>query len=201
MLRSALNSHRNIFCESEIFVSRKEEYKYIKPNYWCNNKGRSIADFLDDFFVDRYPFPITSIGFDLKYNQINDRIVKYLDTRKIKIIHLIRRNMAKTVISNHINKEKIVPFKISPKKLYTEINMIDSYIEKYKDRFNDMLTLYYEDLTNEENIIKLRGEDNRKISNFLEVNYENMTVSTEKQLTNDISKLLINYEEIKEWLK
>jgi len=202
MLRSALSSHRNVFCETELFVSpEREEYRYRKPSYWRNDMGRSITDFLDDFFIDTYPFPVTSIGFDLKYNQMNEKIVKYLDTRKIAIIHLIRKNIIKTIISNCINGEKEVPFRISREKFYSLKKTIDGYIKKYENRFNDVLTLYYEDLTDDENIVKLKDRDAKQITNFLKINYEDMTINTEKKLTNDISKLLINYEEIKEWSK
>ena len=143
LLRSFLNSHPDIEIYAEIFCDRYDgEAKY---------RGRtSKADHLVNFFKNRE----TKVkGFDLKYNQLDNELLKALDVSDIKIIHFYR-NSGRTFL-RHINEDS-KPF------TYEQIREHCDFVEDKRNLvnqiFQDVEIFYYEDMTRGKKISSLPRE-------------------------------------------
>lgn len=110
---SSLNSHPNIVCYGETFLENECHFDYF-PFFPANNdqsilylRDKNPIKFLKAFIYRKYLPNFTSVGFKLFYFQnfteIYPSLGKFiLKNKDIHIIHLIRRNSLKCLISHKI---------------------------------------------------------------------------------------------------
>jgi len=132
LLRSFLNSHPDIFIDDELFASRKDKSSPFQRSQ------RGHQSFLEQFYSQKGGV----IGFDLKYNQINEDILDCLGKNDISVIHLLRdpaRTFIKNATSDIMRKSDL--------KKYCKVFYKNRY--KYQDLFirGDYLEIRYEDMT------------------------------------------------------
>lgn len=156
LLRSFLNSHPDIVFEDELFCLDRNFNQFKKSN-------KSISDFLDSFFA-HYPDKQV-VGFDLKYNQIEPDILKYIRKNKLKVIHL-RRNAGRTFLRqvNEVNTN-FSYFQLCDhcELIYNEGNKIDKFIKKNN---LECLDITYEEMTLGRKITNLPFSFEYKLLNF-----------------------------------
>ena len=197
MLVSFLNSHPNIYAEGEIFR---------KLN------GRDYKDILVKTF-SRQPFYIKAKGFKIFYfHPIDDDSDKIWDELRslddLRIIHLKRRNILRTIVSRKIASAQDVWATRSTQKLNDRrkkavsftIGELEQGFKKTRDAEDKgdrefsrhpLATVYYEDL-----VINPEGEFS-KITEFLGVKYVSPITHLKKQNLESLRVLIKNYDELK----
>lgn len=210
-----LNTHPEIRAHGEIFYHKLED-SYQK--YWRSSfkkildhflrRGHSITSFLDQFYL---PFEKEkAIGFKLMYTQIKKYpyIHQYICENKISVIHLIRKNLLRVIVSREIMRktkkahffirdEQLGPMKIylNPERLLNQIRKLEDEIKYYSKIYKNSvpyLEIKYEDFFSE------KTKWTRKILRFLKVseNFLEMSCNLKKANPYPLNTLLKNYEEI-----
>lgn len=152
------------------------------------------------------------VGFKVFYNHLTEEEWrKLLDRRDLKIIHLIRRNRLRTVISLEIAfktgqwtrsgnsgspKEKRVT--LDPAKLINRLEQIKVGEEATRTRFSDrpMLEIVYEDL------VRSPVEVFKTVGSYLGVNgIDPGKIRLRRQNPETLRELIINYDEIEAALR
>lgn len=193
-LLEALNSSKAIKMYHEIFAGHNRKI------------GENFQPILSTLYQKQLQ-SIKLVGFKLFYYHLTEQEWNnFLSYDNFLIIHLIRKNKLRTIISLDIafktNQWSTVKKneKSSSKKIYLEPNKLIKRIEKIEDyekltrkRFQtkSFLEISYEDLiTNPESVFS-------QISNYLsiyDIDYKKNKLK--KQNTEAIQDLVINYEEI-----
>jgi len=142
LLRSFLNSHPDIVFEGELFCLNREFNQFDKS-------GKPVDKFLDDFY-DSHPDKKV-VGFDLKYNQMSDEILKYLKDHKVQVMHLYR-NTGRTFLRQVNEKNDTFTYK----QLVEHVNYVKAKRKIIDESFRPVIKVRYEDMT--------RGEEIRYLS-------------------------------------
>lgn len=150
-LQKAINSHPKIAGIDEVFVNmaRKEGMKksgftpYLRSSY--NQPDQYIRK------VIWAKYPRKHIVFKLMYNQIDYHagLKKFIKENDLPIIHLMRRNLVKQIISGQNAATTMHdPINIQANNLLHFVKLADTLNKKWKERFKDhkKLELYYEDI-------------------------------------------------------
>jgi LPS sulfotransferase NodH len=196
LLVSLLDSHPNIYVRGEVFH---------------NLRGRNYKKILKSFFY-KMPNHFQACGFKIFYyhpldtdcNALWEELVKNKD---IKVIHLYRKNLLKTVISRKIAIEtdiwssektklaQIPKFEFPPKLIEEEIKKSINWRNKYNKLFNNhhIIELSYEDM------IKSLNDDLFFLQEFLGLSKMKLYSHLEKQQKKSLSQVLSNYTEIEEY--
>jgi LPS sulfotransferase NodH len=197
LLVSFLNSHPNIVTKGEIFV---------------NLNKRNYNEILSEVFSPQ-PYSVKAVGFKIfYYHPLDDNsggIWDYLINQKnLRVIHLKRRNILRTLISRKIaeiqdvwtitdpaspnnNKQKSVSFTVNElERMFIQTREWETRGDKmFRD--HKLLTIYYEDMI-------AYPEDNfRRLADLFAVPYTSPKTNLVKQNPEKISDLLINFEELK----
>ncbi len=198
LLVSYLNSHPNIYCQGEIF-SKLSGKNYIK--------------LLTNAF-SRQPYYIKATGFKIFYYHPTDSEhcslwEKLENMPDLKVIHLKRRNILRTLISrkiagvkdiwinndgNQYIPEETKTIDFTYQELFNGFQETRQWETEGDQRFSGhhLLTLYYEDLARNKNL------EIKKVTDFLELPFYPPMTSMVKQNPEKISELLIRYTELKE---
>jgi len=235
-----LDSHSKVAYCSEIFhekASAQNSYFHFLKRQ-IEQDSQNLDYIYPDRRLDSFEDFLTSIGnkygkenfiLDIKYNQLhhlNDywylinnqpQIFKFIKKNKYPVIHLIRKNILKVLVSqllaanhnvwhakaeniNHIEKTKI---KLDPDKIINQIknrknemNRISSFFKSY----NNTLTVYYEDLFDENQ--EFSKTTISALADFLQVDSSqfNLKPVYVKQ-TSLLDSVIENFDEIKESLR
>ena len=170
LLRTFLNSHDDIYFADELFVTRRDGTgEFQKSN-------KMIKKFLDDFYNRKDKV----VGFDLKYNQINDEILEYIEENKIKVIQL-KRDIARTFIKNNLRNKTC-----NLKDLKNYSNTIKQRMFLTSKGFN-CKEIYYEDMTRGRDIIELPLDFEKDLLKYFNVKYQKLN------LENKNKELKLNY--------
>ncbi len=127
---------------------------------------------------------------------------------KIKIIHLIRKNRLKTLISKVIAEKtgkwtsydgkknietKDKKFHLEPDKCFEVFEEIESWEFQTRKTFRDheVIEITYEDLANDREVTM------KEIFRFLSLNYIKVSTIMAKQNQEKMENLLLNFEELK----
>ena len=200
LLKSLLNSHPEIIAEGELF--RRLE-------------GRSCKEIWDNTFSPKSK-KIKYIGFKLFYYHPLDSDDKEVwefikSDRNIKIIHLTRENILRTVVSREIADKTNAWTNKGNKNItkngkqieldidycLSEFELTKNSEEKTKVDFadHDFIQLSYEDLS----------DDKQKVMNelfqFLSVDSVNVSSSYKKQNVEKLKDLVTNYDKVYEQLE
>lgn len=197
LLISLLNSHLGIKAGGELF--RRLENK-------------SSTTLWNEIFSKK-PKGIKYVGFKIFYyhplDNDNKDVWDYIKKDKtIKLIHLTRKNMLRTVVSREIadktdtwtNKhgknieinDKRVSLDI--KKCFEEFEITKSHEKRVREEFkrDDFIELTYEDL------VKNNQNSINDIFDFLELERKSVKSSYKKQNKESLQDLIINYDELNE---
>lgn len=222
-----LNSHPQIKSYSELLLENAEgkpKWGGEKDNFFFNNflklngnpKSKdTIHTLLNNYLDSIYSVgnQNLSIGFKLMYGQAGEYPVlsDYIISRKLNIIHLIRRNIIDIIISKELahkrdiyhSKKEVnndISIKINTKELISRIEWEENQVLKAKKRFSSLkvpyLEIYYEDLLNEQ-------RNFHKVLNFLKLKepYPELNSPLKRLNKQSYSESISNYNEVKEILK
>ena len=174
-LETTLKSHPHISVSGERLL-------YGNPNnfydYWLQHIGRDpvhirydhaarlFLQFVDSYYDQRFAQGARAVGFDIKYNQFNTLggMMKLLQSRPIKVIHLVRANILNTQLSKELNYRKTVLGRkahgtehVAPQRIHidvadflTKVKALDEQIADFRQQLNsrfDTLEIGYEEMT------------------------------------------------------
>jgi LPS sulfotransferase NodH len=203
LLIDYLNSHGKIFARSEIF-------RHLKGRDW-----RAILRTV----YRKHPFFTKATGFKIFYGHPFDApdcdIWKALEQdRAIRVIHLVRSNVLRSIVSHRIadktnfwfqkRKQKRSKFSVEEKRIHLDFKELVKEFERTASwrleadaRFmgHEILEISYEELTGDP------GTTFAKVCEFLGVNHCNPVSSFRKQNPEKLKDLIENYAELKESFK
>ena len=200
LLMSLLDSHPNVIAKGELFESLK---------------GRTCKDVWNEIY-DKKPKHIQYFGFKIFYYHPIDsddkEVWNYIkNDESIKLIHLTRKNMLRTVVSRQIaektNRWSNVDNKkiqITEKMVEIDINYCLNEFKLTKDYENKIRSEFkrefYMELTYED-LVKDKQEMMTRIFNFLGIENTVAKSRTIKQNSEKLEDLILNYSELKEALE
>ncbi len=214
-IRHCLNSHPEVNCYGELFT---RNYKANDSYYTCrmSNIGnrikhytareKMVSNFLDDLYK-KEPNIIT--GFKLMYSEISKfpprfpMIIEYLKSAEAKTIHIVRRNVLKTLMSRETAKkrkqyhakEKVLAVKINlpVKTLNKELDKISFENKFWQTAFSEdsYLRVDYEDF------VENKDSESKRLLHFLGVKESVELLSKNVKLNSDsLEDLIENYNEV-----
>lgn len=197
LLINLLNSHPNICFSGEIFRDMQD---------------RSFDQIYNSVFSVKPPF-IKAVGFKIFYYHPEDVDSKevwerLINEKDIKVIHLKRENILRTLVSRKIAEENDFwtqnskRSKISNKQISLSRDECITFFEKtrnweqqYDELFRDhpKIEVFYESLVNGQN-----HEELGRIQSFLGVKVKNLKTNLRKQNPENLAELIVNYDELEE---
>lgn len=215
LLVSLLQSHPNLRLFYELFnksLSNKTFWDFI--NYDIDDvyqyKEEEPVSFLKKLVYREMPKSVSGVGFKLFYTHARssneNQVWDYLkESKDLNIIHLKRKNLLKTHLSEQIalktqiwvgkkNPSQIYPIKLDYSNTLEFFNSIKKQEEKNHDFFSDhnVFEVYYED------ILKDIEYYSRNLQEFLNLPFRNLYISTPKQSSIPLSQAISNFFELKE---
>jgi len=195
-LEKLLNDHPNIQCEGELLN---------------NLSGRSPKNIINSFFSNKQTSTLAA-GYKIFYYHPNDSDSEevwnlHLKLKNLKVIHLKRSNILRTVLSKQIasktkqwsinnNSEKIP---IEQKQIKLSIDESIEEFEKTRNWENDfdlkfknhsLIEITYENLTSN------TQKELEKVANFLKVKpFKTFKTSIKRQNTEPLEQIITNYQE------
>jgi len=211
-LQKAIDSHPDLVGIDECFVntSTKPTYRksgfipYIRPENPHKTPESYINHILEHYDDEKV------VCMKILYNQLtfHSGLLEY--TQKFPMIHLMRKNLVKQIISFYnMAKENHDPIAITPVQLLEDIRFLDKKNKDIAETFKDQikLALYYEDIIgtnikdgNRERTY-LSPIANIAVCRSLGVREILMYADTKKKNKEDISVYLPNIKEIREYFK
>jgi hypothetical protein len=217
-LASLLNQHPNILCYHEIFANQecKEEeilLDLVEGNPITNQITSDTQLSQDSFLSGKEE--LAAVGFKTKLCNIKDlsNFTEFLKSHDVKIIHLYRNNIVKSLIST-FNGLKLSKMKSNQWNLYedesTSLGALSIDPNEFKSWFwgrlmsewvtqnfiadlpGEVLRVSYEDLTGSHDAC------NAKILNFLEFDNIRLKGKTKKMTSDKISEAVQNVDELLE---
>ena len=201
MLRTALGQHSDVACLGEILLPMHFQKTYIPEG---KLKINAILDGLP-VAADKRAF-----GFSILYNELfrpeymND-LTNELVKRRFAVIHVVRDNLLRRYVSNHVARmtrvwtAKDVPkpttlkVTVSCARLYADMRRTAARAKSVRDRFRALpvLELTYEDLCAD------FSGNFRRVCEFLSVAYEDLQPRTLKQENRPLREAVANYDRLK----
>jgi allophanate hydrolase subunit 1 len=142
------------------------------------------------------------------YNQIHyhQGLFDMIKREKIPMIHLMRKNLVKQVISGlnaaTTEHKSII---VSPKQLMDMVKEADNQNKNWSKKMNDhiKLTLYYEDIIGASRMGRTYASNNTIIAvcRFFNASQYQLFATTKKKNKSDLRVYLPNYNEIKKYFK
>lgn len=201
-LMSKLNSHPDIFAVSEPFAHHN-----------LNTHAEQVA-WMEEFYANQRKTKFEALGFRTKIEHQSDldQFVNVVNNEKIICFSLQRRNLVKKAISrinavalyketNDYNRKskdfKPKQYEVKPNKLVKEIEICEEQLRitsEFIGRLNNVNIIYYEQILLDEQgffdgIIEKLG-----------IEHKELKTTVFKNTGDDLSKSIINYDEIKERL-
>lgn len=188
LLYEFLDSHPGIFCADELFIIKGQvdyRFRMIKVyNWYRKNKGWDVSLFLNWLFSLSEHSCVKILYHQIEWFKMEPIIFS------TPVIHLIRNNYFKRVVSLYHTTEKI-----NRKKPEEYINEIKASIrrdemwgEALRNQCPKFLKLSFEELVGRHEIIRdinytfCKEETGRKLCNFFGVPYFEMFTATQKAL-------------------
>ena len=196
LLISLLESHPNIRADGEIFMELN---------------GRDYTDSLAKVFA-KQPYYIRARGFKIFYYHPRDDAScglwnDLVNLDDLCVIHLKRRNILRTLISQKIAASQDVWLATSPSHHNGENKAVTFTVEQLKKGFrrtrkfeedgdarfrkHPLMSVYYEDLIDDTEAVF------REVSDFLGVQYLPPKTNLRRQNPESINDLLENYDQLK----
>ena len=208
-LQKAINSHPEIIGIDEVFVNIARKAGMKKSGFIPYVRSTQLGD--PDIYIHSIwdGFPDKHVIFKLMYNQItyHNGLYNFIKYNKLPIIHLMRRNIVKQVISGlTAATTKHKPVDISPSAFFQLVVNAHKENEKWKNEFKDhkKLELFYPDIIGEEKngFTYVSNDANIAICEFFRTDYVvPMYTDTKKKNKRDIWVYLKNREEVEKVFK
>ncbi len=226
--RYVLNQHPDLHIFDELFLDDLDNkigfYQFWQKkiaddprNLTYNYAFEILRTYLDNLTADQSAYK--AVGIDIKYNQyfIIPWQMNLLARMGFKIIHVIRRNILKTLISDQLNKQaeqlgrnshgtqsvNHVKVKLpADQSIINELERRRNEIFEFRRHFTpfDYLELYYEDFFSDENFSSetLAPAVIKRVCSFLGVSVPDTDLVTGLKKTNpdDLRDLISNYDEL-----
>jgi hypothetical protein len=225
-LTSLLNSHPEVTCFPEIFFKGEG---LAKSDLFEKSKIADVPIFLDNLFsfqwgvnepnivIQTENMTPMAVGFKLKYNQLvkYPKVWSYLlnQKHKIKVIHIVRRNLLSTLVSSAMIPKLYAKFgrpnlhrnvslegvqrsvNLNPNTILDELKKLDAKITQNRQLILDFDTIE----VSYENLLNHRNETCKRILRFLNVN-DNETLSSnfQKIMSPSIENSINNIDAIRE---
>ena len=218
MLRSLLNSHRQVIAFGELFNPDKPMnwalagYSKRGPAAWLHRRDPVL--FLKRTVYGCYPRGIGAVGFKLIYDQARENgrrhLWRYLQiNRDIGIVHLIRRNILRSYLSLQVARkfDRWIRIRGRPHGGYrlrleggrtiAALAQMESQIAAMRCFFDPGRTIevYYEDL------YRQSAETLKQIQSFLGVSARNLRPALHKLAHVPLSRAIVNYTELNQALR
>ena len=216
-LVTCLSSHPKIQCYREIFLPSNPKPETYRT-YRTASLGRQLDHLfrrkrlVDDYLANLYASSdgVDALGFKFMYSQAwkFPEVVAWIKEHKAKVIHLIRKNTLKRIISGRIaqkrnvfhSTEPLEPIKVhlKPGKLKARLALSMRQIETYRQVFadNPYLEVTYESFATR------RNDEARRILQFLGIEpVVPLTTDLVKLNPDSLVELIENYEEVTQSLK
>lgn len=211
-LCTSLDSHPRIRCHEEIFMTKNTNaitYRSYRTGSFerklrhAFGRNELIYTYLNEFFRDKKE--VDALGFKFMYGQNRQypQVRQWCKERNVKVIHLIRENTLKIIVSRHVAKKRSVYMSTEPLqpasakldiwKLKAEIRKARKLVETNRNLFSACacMEVFYENFVNE------RGKESKRILNFLEADAsEQLTTSLIKTSQDEIGPSVENYQEV-----
>ncbi len=223
----SLSNHPQIECRHETIFTQGNKFKFFsfdRPGsfyyqyrssslrcqlaHWLWRK-QLIYDCINDYWLT-LPDKASAIGFKLSYNHVEKypAIATWIEEHDVRIIHLVRHNILKTILSSETAKrrgvyhstQKIAPIKVHlrPKKLKRNLARRARRIAKYQARFTDKpyLEVSYE------SFVANRNAETRRVLQFLDIDsFIPLETDLLKINPDSLQDIIENYEEVAQALK
>jgi len=231
-LTSCLNSHPQIYCpRGSLFTKHNlSPFKWFQPSFLTVERSKSpyykyrstsfkrqiahqfrrnklIHEFLSAWYSKHQNSE--AVGFKVNYSQINryPATISWVNQNDVKIIHLVRDNLLKRLVSHKIantrnlnnTRKPLKPIKINvdPKILLKDFRKRQKHFEKYRRVFKDIpfLELSYELMVADQDT------ETHKVLKFLGVDQLiPLTTDLVKVNPDSLGGLIENYNEVKQIL-
>jgi LPS sulfotransferase NodH len=211
LLVTSLNSHPDILCIGETFLSRgKSQYDYghYRTLSWERRIGhyfdrrRQMRGYLDDF----YETPgCAAIGLKLMQSQVRryPMVWDYLCERRVKIIRVERRNQLKVLVSRMMSKRTGIPHStttFSSPRLHVPTWNLERKLDSITHE-NEGLSVLLEDVKYlrvvYERALAARQTEFRHVLEFLGVNLD-VTLNSpyQKMAPNRLQDVIANFSDV-----
>jgi len=214
-IRHCLISHEDVKCHGELFLKNypfDAAYKNYRNKDIASKlrhylaRARLVREYLDEIYRSCEG---EAVGFKLMYSEIRTipyaypSVLKYIDDNKIKVVHVIRKNVLKTYVSRctarqrklyHI-KEKVDVSKISldTSHLLSELHKITRENEFWQARYSggDYYPVCYEDFVNN------KEKESAGLLRFLNVADDRVLISKILKINPDRLQYIVeNYDDL-----
>jgi hypothetical protein len=212
-LQMLLANHANVLSLGEIFNPTEETRKASTNTAGPIGLDDDPIEYLENYVYRDHPGHIKAVGFRLFYTHARNiewkEVWTYLGDSGVKIIHLKRKNLLDRYLSHQLalrlNKwvayqgEKPTtyqPITLDPTDCFKDFHKTVWYQEKIDDLFKDNPTIEvtYEDLCND------TDQECRRIQDFLELDFQELSAKTRRQRTQKKSELVTSYGELRKQL-
>ncbi|MCP5055410.1 MAG: hypothetical protein GY937_01655 [bacterium] len=205
-----LDTHSSVYARGEMFMKRMEH-----PESYAAALGRpgqrllarlspawSVRRYLDQFYADRPE--TTAIGFKLMYSQLQPEIWRWIETHEARVLHLVRRNALKILISKaaaeatgmrHLTpgeQHEPQPVSLDVASLGSSLDRITSRVEAHRAR---IAALHHLEITYEELLDEPQALFDRCFG-FLGVEPRPVELALRKLTPNTLREALANYDEV-----
>lgn len=218
LIRTMLDSHPEVFAIEEAFhmkwLNDLGYAKYIESSFSRKMKHYfmrkdNIFRYLDELYsLSNF----SAVGFKIHYSHIKQfpMVADCLSKNRINIIHVVRSNVLKTLLSRKMAKQTKIYHshqKIPVSKIHIPKFRLFYYLKKISQE-NKQLELLFSNSSspyiqvNYETVTANLNDEGKKLLSFLNVN-TSIPISSQliKINPNNIEDIVINYDELKNWLK
>jgi hypothetical protein len=207
-LQKAIDSHPDIAGIDEVFVNmaRKPGMKKSGFTPFLRSSHTKPQSYIEKEIYKKYPN--TNTIFKLMYNQIeyHKGLMSYIKQNNIPIIHVIRFNLVKQVISGMTAAStEHNPVVINPKDLLRAVDEAHRLNIHWSHMLHNhiKLTVYYEGLFGETvgDVTFMNNDVNAAVCNFFGVPNVRLFARTKKKNKDNLGVYLPNIDEIREVFK
>jgi LPS sulfotransferase NodH len=174
------------------------------------NRKKLVYEFLSDLYADH--LQADAVGFKVNYSQLSkySEIVSWVKENDVKIIHLMRTNLLKRLVSHKIantrnlchSTRSVEPIKvhIDPEVLIADFHRRQKRYARYKKRFINVYNVPYLEVSYESLVADFDAEIH-KVLKFLEID-KLLALSSEfvKVNPDSLEDIVENYGDVKQTL-
>jgi len=200
LLNHCLQSHPNISGVGELLLLWKRAGEQSDP-----------IPILEDFFTAG---PREVKVCDIMYNHLNGQIIKWLQKREIRIIHLIREDHVRREVSHYLNHHKdktglngiqfaekrtLIPIRVNPAWVVKYVRRARKAISHYRRVFehSPYMEITYADMVGRDGleVSGLPAETSERLLRFLGLELHPLTTTQRKVGTEELRDCMTNYDE------
>jgi LPS sulfotransferase NodH len=174
------------------------------------NRNKLIYDFLSDLYAEHHN--VRAVGFKVNYSQIKKyRVaISWVKQNDIKIIHLVRNNLLKRLVSHKIahtrnrlhSTQPVEPIKvrIDPKILKKDFRKRQRSFDKHRKLFIETLDVPFLEVSYE-SLVADHDTEIGKVLKFLGIDkFMPLTSEYVKVTPDSLEDIIENYSEVKQTL-